>query len=422
MDATSQPLGLGVLGASRADQLARIEEAGLIKQGRVFLLSLDAIRQELGPRWPARSELVCDTMQKALVKRMPVPDIFIRIDDATILAAIASVDAYEGQVRCAEVLGTTLAFFLGRNADSDIKISRVSGLGETGLSYEPINLSAPPPPRPVEVDADAEDEAEAVVPPGARDGERWKPPLAGRKVAAPFASLDRGAVPMRFDIVPVWRLDRGIVSAYAIRRRLPEALDCYSDHDRELMDHALIDLLVPLLEEYRREGGVFALIAPGSFSSASARRPRLDMVDRCGPVLDVMRQAVMMEIDGVGVGVPSGRVREMASMIKPFFRVLTACVRSPADADAITRDYAFNGLAIDAEHLNRSKLESLIRSLRRWTPNLVVHAIPAGSDEDRLRALGVSHVTYRDAREPAGLTPGVLAPAAGPQEVRPAAG
>lgn len=414
MDALPHSFGLGALGASRADQLARIEDAGLIKQGRVFLLSLDAIRQELGPRWPARSEIVCDTMHKALVKRMPVPDIFIRIDDATILAAVASVDAYEGQVRCAEVLGSTLAFFLGRNADSDIRISRVSGLNGNALSCEPVNLSALPRPRPVEV--------EAVIPPGARDGERWKPPLAGRSVVAPFTSLDKGVVSMRFEIVPVWRLDQGIISAYAIRRRLPAALDSYSDHDRELMDHALIDLLVPLLEEYRRESGVFALIAPGSFSSVAARRPRLDMVDRCGSVLDVMRQAVMMEIDGVGVGVPSGRIREMASMMKPFFRVLTACVRNRAEAEAITRDYAFNGIAIDAEHLNGAKLETLIRSLQRWTPNLVVHAIPEGSDEDRLKALGVSHVTYREARKPVGLRPDGWVPASTGLEVRRAAG
>ncbi len=397
MDALPHAFGLGALGASRADQLARIEDAGLIRQGRVFLLSLDAIRQELGPRWPTRSEIIWDTMHKALVKRMPVPDIFIRIDDATVLAAVASVDAYEGQVRCAEVLGSTLAFFLGRNADSDIRISRVSGLSENSLSCEPVNLSAPPPPRRVR--------AEAAAAPGSRNGERWKPPLAGRNVTAPFASLDKGTVPMRFEIVPVWRLDQGIVSAYAIRRRLPARLDSYSDHDRELMDQALIDLLVPLLEEYRREGGVFALIAPGSFSTASARRPRLDMVDRLGSVLDVMRQAVMMEIDGVCVGVPSGRIREMASMMKPFFRVLTVCVRSPDEAEAITRDYAFNGVAVDAEHLSAAKLETLIRSLRRWTRNLIVHGLPTGCDEDRLRSLGVSHVSFRETPKIGALTP-----------------
>jgi len=395
--------GLKALGTSRADQLARIEAAGLIRQGRVFLLSLEAIRNELGSKWPARSELVWDTMQKALVKRMPAPDVFMRIDDSTILAAVASVDAYEGQVRCAEVLGATLAFFLGRNADSDIRISQVSGLSDHSLSSEPVTLGAQPP-------APSKPARAIAEPPGARNGERWKPPLAGRSTAAAFTSIEKGVVPMRFEIVPVWRLDQGIIGAYAIRRRLPARLETYSDHDRELMDHALIDLLVPLLDEYRREGGVFALIAPGSFSSASARRPRLDMVERCGSVLDVMRQAVMMEIDGIGVGAPSGRIREMASMMKPFFRVLTACVRDLAEVKAVTLDYAFQGMAIDAEHLTSARLEELIRSLHRWTPNLIVHSVPQGADEDQLRALGVSHVSYREVLEPAERTQGDVTP------------
>jgi len=388
MDAVSQSIDLETVGASRADQLARIEEAGLIKQGRVFLLSLDAIRNELGSKWPARNELVWDTMYKALVKRMPAPDVFIRIDDATILAAVASVDAYEGQVRCAEVLGSTLAFFLGRNADSDILISRVSGLSENSLSSEPVNLAAPPPPRRKTTRAGAR--------PGGRNGEHWKPPLAGRSAAAPFTSMDKGVVAMRFEIVPVWRLDRGVISAYAIRRRLPARLDSYSDHDRELMDEAMVDLLAPLLEEYRREGGVFALIAPGTFSTASSRRPRLVMLERCSAVMDVMRQAVMMEIDGIGIGVPAGRIREMSSMMKPFFRVLTACVRDAAEAREVTRDYAFKGMAIDAEHLSLARVESMIRSLKRSTPNLIIHSVPRGVDEDHLRALGVSHVSYRE--------------------------
>ncbi len=392
MDGKSQSIGLEALGASRAAQLAHIDDAGLIRQGRVFLLSLDAIRIELGKKWPVRNELVWDTMHKALVKSMPAPDVFVRVDETTVLAAIASMEAYEGQVRCAEVLRSTLTFFLGRNAESDVRISRVSGLSDNTLSAEPVNLNAPPPAPPR---AGPEE-----PPPSARNGEKWRPPLAGRTKAAPFLSQTKGIVPMRFEIVPVWRLDQGIIGAYAIRRRLPSRLEAYDDHDREQMDRALTDLLVPLLEEYRREGGVFALIAPGNFSTVSARRPRLEMVERCAAVQDVMRQAVMMEIDGLGVGVPAGRIQEMASMMKPFYRVLTACVRNVHEARTVTRDYAFNGMAIDAEHLSEAKLEALIRGLKRWTPNLIIHSVEKGVDEDRLKAMGVSHVSYRENAEP----------------------
>ncbi len=376
-------VSLASLGAARADQLARIAEAGLMQQGRVFLLSLDAIRLELGPRWPMRQDQICDTLHRALTRSMPPPDVFVRIDDATVLAAVVSVDPYAGQARCAEVLRTTLTYFLGREAEGDLGMARVSDMTGGALSCQPIDLNAPPPAQPV------------AVPVAGRPPERWTPPLAGRRLAAPFLSERTGLTEMYFDVVPVWRLDQGVISAYAIRRRLAARVDTYSDHDREMMGHSLLDQLVPLLEEYRREGGMFALIISGSFSNASTRRPRLDLLDRCAPVLEVMRQTVIMELEGFGAGIPEGRIRETASMMGPFFRVLTASVRDPAEADAAVRDYAFHGMAIDAAGMSDLRLEQMVRSVRRCTSNVVVHAIRPGADEAWLRSLGVSHVTYR---------------------------
>lgn len=391
-------VSLASLGAKRADQLARIAEAGLMQQGRVFLLSLDAIRLELGPRWEGRHELIWDTLSRALTKRMPPPDVFVRINDATVLAAIVSVDPYSGQVRCAEVLRSTLAYFLGREAEGDLGMARVSSMSGDSLSCERIDLTAPPPPAPP---------AARVA---GRSPDRWTPPLAGRRLAASFVSERAGLTEMCFDVVPVWRLDQGIVSAYAIRRRLPARLETYTDLDREIMGHRLLDQLLPLLEEYRREGGVFALIISGSFSSASTRRPRLDLLDRCTPVLDVMRQAVIMELEGFGPGIPAGRIRETAAMMTPFFRVLTASVRCPAEADVVVRDYAFQGMAIDASGLSDARIEQTVRSVRRCTGNVVVHAVRPDADEAWLRRLGVSHVTYRLEAGRAAVRPGGSVP------------
>lgn len=398
MRSPESSFSLATLGAARADQLARIAEAGLMQQGRVFLLSLDAIRLELGPRWEGRHDLIWDTLDRALTKRMPPPDVFVRIDDATVLAAIVSVDPYAGQVRCAEVLRTTLAYFLGREADGDLGMARVSDMTGGALSCERIDLTAPPPPSP------------AAAPMAGRSPERWTPPLAGRRLAAGFVSERGGLTEMYFDVVPVWRLDQGAISAYAIRRRLPARLETYTDQDREVMGHRLLDQLLPLLEEYRREGGVFALIISGSFSSASTRRPRLDLLDRCAPVTDLMRQAVIMELEGFGPGIPDGRIRETAAMMAPFFRVLTAGVRCPAEAEVAVRDYAFHGMAIEAAGLSDDRIEQMVRSVRRCTSNVVVHSIRPGADEAWLRRLGVSHVTYRLEAGREAVRPGGSAP------------
>lgn len=390
------------LGVSRLDQLERIERAGLVRQGRVFLLSLEPIRAELGRRWAGRSDLIWETLERTLARRMPLPDVFIRIDDTTILAAIASVDAYEAQVRCAEALRSTLAFFLGRSADSDVSIARVSRFEGDLIASEPIDLMAPPPPT-------------APVPheDGPTAPDRWKPPLAGRRFDGTFLSERRGTVHVAFEVTPVWRLDQEIVGAFKIRRELPAPLETFDDYEREQIDHRMLDHLLPLLDEYRRERGVFALIVPGTFTSASARRPRMEIINRCAPVIDLLRQAVVLQLDGFGAGPPAGRISETAAMMKPFFRMLTACVGDIAESDAVARDYGFQGMAIQADRVSETGLEPLIRRVRRRTPNVMVHGLKPRADIEVLRALGVSHVSYLEpqAAPDGGLIPGGSVPA-----------
>lgn len=379
----SQTLPISELGTSRANVLDRIVEAGMVAQGRVFALSLEPIRQQLGERWPARADHVWETVERALAKRMPAPDVFLRINEVTVMAAIASTDAYEGQVRCAEVLRSILAFFLGRSAEEDLGISRVSALSGGTLSMEPVDLAVPPRPS-----VEPRTSAKSPVSP-----DRWVPPLAGRRLLSPFMSERQGLVRMHFDVVPVWRLDQGFIGAYALRRRLPCRIDGLSDFDREQMDHRVVDHLVPLLQEYRRHRGAFPLIIPGTYSSASTRRPRVDLVERCNDVLDLMRSVVVMEIDGLSPGAPAGRLSETAAMMKPFFHVVTACVADTAQAETVFRGFAFKGLAIDAGKVPDSRLDALICAARRRMSNVIVHDLKR-QDEARIAALGVTHVSF----------------------------
>lgn len=388
-------VSISELGASRSDQLQRVMDAGLVKQGRVFTLSLSAIQNQLGARWAARSDQVWDAVHRALVKRMPPPDIFLKLDETTVLAAIASTDAYEGQVRCAEVLRSILVFFLGRAAEEDLNISRVSGLQDGRLSCEALDMTAPPPPSRASLEP-------RVFGPAARahPAQQWSPPLAGRRYMTPFLSSRGVSVPMLIEVAPVWRLDQDVVSAYALRRRIGCRQSQLTDDDREAMGHVMLDHLVPLLEEYRREGGVFALLVPSFFSNASATRPRLNILGRCAGVMDVMRQVVVLEIEGIEPGVPAGRVAETAAMMRPFANALTVSVRSAAEAQAAVREYAFDGMALDAGKVPEAQLDAVIRTARRRTPNVVVHGARRG-DEARLRGLGASHMSFREDLAPA---------------------
>lgn len=380
----TQSVGLGELLTSRRDQLQRIKDAGLIDQGRAFLLSLQPIRAQMGSRWPQRSETVWEAVERALTKSMSPPDVFLRLNDTTVLVALASTDSYEGQTRCVTVLRTLLSFFLGRSADADVAISRISRIDGESVSASPVDLNARPP-----VGCGA---ASAGSLP--RRPEDWIPPLTERKMSGVVSLSHYGDATYELDVVPVWRLDQETISAYAIRLRLPNHVQRLSDSDQEVLSHLTLDHMLPILEDYRKEGATFALLVPLAFATLSARRPRTALLSRCNGVRDVMRRAVIAEITELDSGIPVGLIRESVAMIKPFFRVITATVRTNIDVGSFYREVAFHGVAVVWPSSSTAPIQALLGLARRRTPNVVVHDVPEGVTVEDLRMLQASHVTW----------------------------
>lgn len=399
----STTVPLTILGASRRDQLDRIVEAGLVTQGRVFALSLEPVRASLGDRWEHKREQIWDAAERALEKRMPPPDVFLRIDDTTFLAAVASVDTYEAQVRCADVLRGLLSFFLGRSADDDVVLTRVAALDGHALVCERVDLFAQP---------------RAFAPPAndvevrARSPEDWTPPLGGRRVSADIVTASGDPAVIDLEISPVWRLDHGVIGAYRINRvwrgaRPPTMAQA------EAVDHATVDFLLPILEEYRREGGIFAVIAPLDLGVVMPARPRLGLISRWGEAADVMRRVVILEIEGAEAGAPSGRIGETTAMLAPFFHSVMLQVSDQKIASIALREHASSGVTIDAARLKvRGRLGGLIGAVRRFTRNIMLLNAPAGLSDAVLKTAGVTHATRSDLEtEAAPLRPDVSAQA-----------
>ena len=384
MEWTTPIFALSALSASRREQLQRINDAGLVAQGRVFMLSLEPIKHQMGARWPGRAEVIWEAVERSLHKNMPPPDVFVRMNDTSVIVAVSSTNSYEGQIRCVDVLRSLLTYFLGRSVDADIALSRISNIDGDALQAEPVDVTR--------ISSPADSAAGAPVP--ARRPEDWIPPLTERRASGLLGLTHHGPTGYDIEIAPVWRLDQETISAYAVRLRLRSVCERLSDLDHEAMSHLVISHLLPILEDYRREGGTFAIIVPLSFSALSARRPRLALLNRCAGVKDVMRRAVIAEITDLDAGVPGGLIRETVAMVKPFFRVITGLVRTPADISAIYREVAFHGVAMNWMPGQFHHLETALQAARRRTPNLILHDVPTFVPTPDLRRSGASHITW----------------------------
>lgn len=386
MEWTTPAFELSTLSASRREQLQRIHEAGLVSQGRVFLLSLEPIKIQMGARWPGRAEVIWEAVERSLHRKMPPPDVFVRLNDTTVIVAVASTNSYEGQIRCVETLQSLLFHFLGRSADADIALSRIASIDGDALHAEPVDVSP-------STDVRTGSPARADPP---RRPQDWTPPLTERRASGTIKLSHQGRTGYDIEIAPVWRLDLETISAYAVRLRLNAGPDRLSDLDQEALSQLVIDHLLPILEDYRREGGTFALIVPLSFSALSARRPRMALLNRCAELSDVMRRSVIAEITGLNAGVPSGLIRETVAMIRPFFRVVTAVVRTPADVETVYREASFHGVAVNWRPGPPTVLDPVVQAARRRTPNLIVHDVPNTVRTDELRRCRASHFTWSE--------------------------
>jgi len=384
MEWTTPTFELSALSASRREQLQRIGDAGLVAQGRVFLLSLDPIKQQMGARWPGRAEVIWEAVERSLHKNMPPPDVYVRMNDTSVIVAVSSTNSYEGQIRCVEILRSLLTYFLGRSVDADIALSRIANIDGDVLQAEPVDVAR----------ISGPDAQSVGAPAPARRPEDWVPPLTERRASGTLGLTHHGPTGYDIDIAPVWRLDQETISAYAVRLRLRSACDRLSDLDHEAMTHLVVSHLLPILEDYRREGGTFAIIVPVSFSALSARRPRMALLNRCSGFKDVMRRAVIAEITDLDAGVPGGLIRETVAMVRPFFRVITGLVRTPADIKAIYREVAFHGVAMNWLPGQFSHLETALQAARQRTPNLILHDVPAFVPTTDLRRGGASHITW----------------------------
>ena len=111
-----------VLRLANPDAVATLEHlqaSGLVAQGRVNVISLQAIADQLGPRWAMRRDLVHDHVDRSLERQFGGQSLFQRVSDTDYVICQPEQSALAGQARCLNCLREILHHFLGAAAVAD---------------------------------------------------------------------------------------------------------------------------------------------------------------------------------------------------------------------------------------------------------------------------------------------------------------
>jgi hypothetical protein len=370
--------------------LERLSGGDALQGGSVNIIGLDAIREQLGERWPAKRARVWEHIERDLAKRLSAQDLFFQLDEANYLVAMPSTPKYLAQVACLAILQDVLKFFLGESKMRDVMVRMVSSVGGGQIVSQAVD------PNTILENAA---KAAGAIGDQATPHVEWKPPLAGRTHAMSFMTEQRRKAEVRMGVESVWNLRRGMVTSFVLERTVTPSLNHPADVMRA--DCAVMAYGVELLREHQDRGGRLTLHLPLSYSSAAIRQSRERVLAAFQPVKDLMRSTVLFELIDLDSGVPPSRLVEVVAMIKPFCMGVLARVKPTRAALAAVRSCGLQGLALDALDIERpaAELGPLMRAFSEvamgGAPNVLVHNLADESLIDLAGKAGMTHASTR---------------------------
>ena len=204
------------------------------------------------------------------------------------------------------------------------------------------------------------------------------PRFAGCSTIVELQAAGREPFDLSLEIQPVWSLRSGGLSAYRlVREGLPPDA---GPAELEEADAATLALVDALMEE--AAGEMVILQAPLSFTTLATQRARLRLITQTQAIRERMRASVVIEIDGLHVGVPPSRLTEVIGLVRSLCAGVVGHTRPNRAALAAVADCGFNGLAVDGALLSLRKpdpakrLRAFVSAARDISGELVVHGLP----------------------------------------------
>jgi hypothetical protein len=321
--------------------LARLEGTPLVAEGKVGLISLDAVRHRLGERWPARQTVVHDLVDRTLSRHLAVGGWFARISEVEYLIVQPALERYAAQASCLMYLRGLLVHLLGQVDPSDLKVSEVGSLSNEGLYVRQLDRA--------EITAAAAGEQPRGATANADDG-------VSLRVDNPFVAAGGERLRVSCGLEPVYRLADFVQIGYRLNRRVVDERSGMPLTDDQLSrlttsDLEKVDLTTLARGINRLRSGNTMTVAPlltvpvsfSTLASQKARRALAGSLQKARATTNVRLFCAVTRLEGV----PANALYTAVGMMKPFCDGVIGGVASPRKSAAALRDMGLAGIAFD---------------------------------------------------------------------------
>ncbi|MBW8816205.1 MAG: hypothetical protein JF588_22540 [Caulobacterales bacterium] len=391
-------VGLTVTKITAADAAAvldRLAGSDRLERGAVYIISVEAIRDRSGDRWPKKRDDVWGYLNRKLNEYLSYQDLHHRISDTDVLVAMTTEDGVAAQAVGMKVLEDVLEFFLGAAERMDIRIRSVSRIEGNELfcaDLDPDTIAAArdletTQPYRGKVAAEAESERNPVEFVAAN----------GQRLRVDFA-LEH-IVSLRHGVTAVLRVEPTVTFNATGEVVSPRKFYKLADEDLATIDKATLAF-----------GGLFLprdarvqppVILPVSFRTMGQRKGRSALTVLEGVTPERIRQGAMLEFVDIDRGTPSGRLVEVVGLVGRVARGVLARLHAARDALHPVQGARFNGLTLDFSDfaLPDTRLEDVMRLMARQmrgkAPALIAQGLRSFDHFEMADAAGFTHASVR---------------------------
>ncbi|THD54135.1 hypothetical protein [Phenylobacterium sp.] len=321
--------------------------APAIAAGCVTVISVEAIRERSGDKWPRKREQVASFVERAFSRVSQPGDLMVSLNDAEFVSVQTSVSRTTSLGISAKILKEALAFFLGAAAREDLRLFQVTAFHNGALTVEPLDAGR------------ILDNAEGAARPGARssappaDDLTWKVSRTWRLTSPPNLTLDLEMTPE-----PTWNVAARVVASFLLRPSMwlavgDEPARPADDWDLPavLAGEAAMNGIAYAAELIGKNKVQVALHAPLPLRAATYSTSRYDLLNLLRGLDNATRRLLILEITDLSAGFPRSRLTEVVSMVSPYCRAVLA--RAPSECADVRMwgGCGLSGVALDCRNL-----------------------------------------------------------------------
>lgn len=388
--------------ADVAAVLDRFGGADLLARGSVTVISLAAIRDRAGDRWPRKRSDVWAYVERRLDEHLTFQDLAQRIGETDYLVAMTSEEGLAAQAVALKVLEEVLMHFLGEADPRDLRVTKVADLRGDEVLCTPLDPLALRRTRPAPRKEPAVAAATAPAPPVVDPVEekRRNPYIfktgSGLSLRIDFAV--ETLVSLRHGVTAAMRIEPTVTETRTGRTIPARAFARLSDADLATIDQATLDyaaLYLPTIEGANAQ----ALIAPVSFRTMAASKGRQALM--AAAPNELLRARLVLELVDAVDGAPAGRLIEVAGLLRTICRGVFARIQpGPGDISHL-RAARLIGVTLDAGDLpgddsrRAAQMLDFGKQARGLAPAVAVQGLSSAVMFSVAKTAGLTHAALR---------------------------